>query len=180
MRCRSCPFPYGTVDIAVDRTMFSYTRQPWLGETRSILETSGNGICAPPAQVVSHLTGALTSSLTPRQARIDQPRCCILAPHARDDTHRSPPELLASSKGQGRAARGVRFLQAPQFFASSFYRQTPERLMAVLLVITVCLLGYAALAYRIRQAAKPIKPRCRLKRANGFSTRQRGGSSTLL
>src|SRR4029450_1653808 len=45
MRCRSCPFPYGTVDIAVDRTMFSYTRQPWVGETRSIWETSGNGIC---------------------------------------------------------------------------------------------------------------------------------------
>src|SRR5262249_48715502 len=41
-----------------------------------------------------------------------------------------------------------------QFFALSFYRQTPERLMAVLLVMTVCLLGYAALAYRIRQARK--------------------------
>ena len=109
---------------------------------------------APPAQGVSRITGALTSSLAVRQARIDQPSCFILATNELDDTQLPPPELLASSKGQGHAERGFRFVKAPQFFASSFYLKKPERIMALLMVMTVCLLVYAALEYRIRQALK--------------------------
>jgi transposase len=109
---------------------------------------------APPAQVVYHIAGALTSSLTVRQARIDQHSCFILATNELDDTQLSPQELLASYKGQSRAERGFRFLKDPQFFASSFYLKKPERIMALLMVMTVCLLVYAALQYRIRQALK--------------------------
>jgi len=50
--------------------------------------------------------------------------------------------------------RGFRFLKDPQFLASSLYLKKPERLMALLMVMTVCLLVYAALEYRIRQALK--------------------------
>jgi transposase len=39
----------------------------------------------------------------------------------------------------------------PRFLASSLYRKKPERIMALLMVMTVCLLVYAALEYRIRQ-----------------------------
>jgi hypothetical protein len=109
---------------------------------------------APPAQVVSHSAGALTASLTARQARIDQHRCFILATNELDDTQLPPQELLENDKGQGQAERGVRFLKAPQFFASSFYLKKPERIMALLMVMTVCLLVYAALADRLRQALK--------------------------
>jgi hypothetical protein len=38
-----------------------------------------------------------------------------------------------------------------QFLASSLYLKKPERIMALLMVMTVCLLVYAALEYRIRQ-----------------------------
>jgi transposase len=48
----------------------------------------------------------------------------------------------------------LRFLKAPQFLASSLYLKKPERIMALLMVMTVCLLVYAALEYRIRQALK--------------------------
>ena len=109
---------------------------------------------APPAQMVDHLTGALASSLPVRQARIEQYRCCMLATNALDDPPRSPQELLASSKGQSRAERGWRLLKDPPCFASSFYRKKPARIMALLLVMTVCVLVYAALEYRIRQALK--------------------------
>jgi transposase len=109
---------------------------------------------APPAQVVYHLAGALTSALMVRQARMDQHSCCILATNERDATQLSPQELLASSKGQSPAERGCRFLKDPRFFASSFYLKKPERIMALLMVMTVCLLVYAALEYRIRQALK--------------------------
>jgi transposase len=46
------------------------------------------------------------------------------------------------------------FLKDPQFLASSLYLKKPERIMALLMVMTVCLLVYAALEYRIRNALK--------------------------
>ena len=48
--------------------------------------------------------------------------------------------------------RGGRFLKNPEFLASSLYLNKPERIMALLMVMTLCLLVYAALEYRIRQA----------------------------
>lgn len=92
----------------------------------------------PPAQVADQIDGAFASSLTARQARVNQHRCFILATNALDDTHLPPQELLQGYQGQGQAERGFRFLQDPQFLASSLYRKKPERLMALLMVMTVC------------------------------------------
>lgn len=86
-----------------------------------VLDHLGQG--APPAQVVYHIEGALTSSLTARQTLIDQHSCFILATNELD-------------------------------FASSLSLKKPERIMALLMVMTVCFLVYAALKYRIRQALK--------------------------
>jgi hypothetical protein len=47
---------------------------------------------------------------------------------------------------------GFRFLKDPNFLASSLYLKKPERIMALLMVMTVGLLVDAALEYRIRQA----------------------------
>jgi transposase len=62
--------------------------------------------------------------------------------------------VSAGYKGQVHAERGFRCLNDPQFFASSLYLKKPERIMALLLVMTVCVLVYAALEYRIRKALK--------------------------
>jgi transposase len=107
-----------------------------------------------PAQVVYHIEGALASSLAARQARITHQSCCILATNELDDRMLSPQALLAGYKGQKHAERGFRFLKAPRFLAASLYLKTPERIMALLMVMTVCLLVYAALESRIRQELK--------------------------
>jgi transposase len=109
---------------------------------------------APPPQVVYHITGALTSSLAAHEALVAPQSWFILATNELDE-HRLPPqELLAGYKGQQHAERGFRFLQDPGFLASSLYLKQPERIMALLMVMTVCLLVYAALEYRIRKALK--------------------------
>src|SRR5919108_6197765 len=64
----------------------------------------------------------------------------------------SAQAVLDGYKGQARAERGFRFLKDPQFLASSLYLKKPEHVMALLMVMTVCLLVYAALEYRIRHA----------------------------
>jgi len=103
-----------------------------------------------PAHVLYHIDGALASSRTARQARIDQHSCFILATNELDTAQLPPHEVLTGYKGQVHAERGFRFLKDLQFFASSFYLKKPERIMALLMVMTVCLLVYAALEYRIR------------------------------
>jgi transposase len=107
-----------------------------------------------PASVVYHINGALASRLAMRHALVDQHSCFILATNELDATLLPPPELLQGYKGQSHAERGFRFLKDPQFLASSLYLKKPERIMALLMVMTVCLLVYAALEYRIRKALK--------------------------
>jgi transposase len=109
---------------------------------------------AQPDQGVYQVEGALASSLMARQARVTQQSCFILATNELDPTQLPAHEVLDGYKGQVQSERGCRFLKDPQFFASSFYLKKPERIMALLMVMTVCLLVYAALEYRIRHTLK--------------------------
>jgi transposase len=108
----------------------------------------------PPAHLIYTIEGALASSLTARPPRVDQESCFILATNELDATLLPPADLLTGYKGQSHAERGFRFLKDPQFLASALYLKKPERIMALLMVMTVCLLVYAALEYRIRTALK--------------------------
>lgn len=47
--------------------------------------------------------------------------------------------------------KGFRFLKDPMFLANTLFLKKPERIMALLMVMTLCLLIYAALEHRIRQ-----------------------------
>ena len=105
-----------------------------------------------PDQIVYHIVGALASRIAARQALVDQHSCFILATNELDEVQLPAREVLAGYKGQAYAERGFRFLKDPQFLASSLYLKKPERIMALLMVMTVCLLVYAALEYRIRRA----------------------------
>jgi transposase len=109
---------------------------------------------AQPAPLLYHIAGALASRLAAHQALVDQQSCFILATNALDHTQLPPQKLLEGYKGQVHAERGFRFLKDPCFLASSLYLKKPERIMALLMVMTVCLLVYAALEYRIRKALK--------------------------
>jgi transposase len=105
-----------------------------------------------PDQVVYCIEGSLASRIATRQALVDRQSCFLLATNELDATQLPPQALLEGYKGQGHAERGFRFLKDPRFLASSLYLKKPERIMALLMVMTVCLLVYAALEYRIRNA----------------------------
>jgi transposase len=107
---------------------------------------------AQPDQIVYHIVGALASRIAARQALVDRHSCFILATNELDEVQLSALEVLTGYKGQAYAERGFRFLKDPQFLASSLYLKKPERIMALLMVMTVCLLVYAALESRIRRA----------------------------
>ena len=60
--------------------------------------------------------------------------------------------VLSEYKGQQKVESGFKFLKDPMFLAATIFLKKVERVMALLMVMTVCLLVYAALEYRIRQA----------------------------
>jgi transposase len=99
----------------------------------------------PPDQVCYQVEGALASALAVRQGLVDQHSCFILATNELDEPQLSPHEVLQGYKGQVHAERGFRFLKDPQFLAAALYLKKPERIMALLMVMTVCLLVYTAL-----------------------------------
>jgi hypothetical protein len=107
-----------------------------------------------PAQVIDMLDGALASSIAAHQPLVNHHSGVILATNDLDNTQFPPQELVAGDTGQARAERGVRVLKDPRVLASSRSLNKPERLMALLMVMTVCLLVSAAVESRIRQAWK--------------------------
>lgn len=123
-----------------------------LQPTRRYAKRGRPGKASVPDAQGYHLAGALASSLAARDALVAQHSCFILATNELDEGALSPQALLAGYKGQKHAERGFRFLKDPLFLASSLYLKKPQRIMALLMVMTVCLLVYAALEYRIRTA----------------------------
>jgi transposase len=105
-----------------------------------------------PERVTYVIEGVLASSWARRQALLDQKSCFVLATNEFDEQALSAQEVLVAYKGQSYAERGFRFLKDPRFLASSLYLKKPERIMALLMVMTVCLLVYAALEHRLRRA----------------------------
>jgi len=106
---------------------------------------------AQPDPVVHQIAGGLASSIAARQSLVAQHGCFILATNELDDRMVPPQELLDGYTGQKHVEHGVRFLKAPRFLAAALYLKKPERIMALLRVMTVCWLVYAALEYRLRQ-----------------------------
>jgi transposase len=107
---------------------------------------------AVPESVTYHLGGALAAPIAVRERRLVRRSCFVLATNELDEGALGDPEVLRAYKGQSsKVERGFRFLKDPMFLASTLYLKRVERVMALLMVMTVCLLVYAALEYRIRQ-----------------------------
>ncbi|WYD79592.1 MAG: IS1634 family transposase [Candidatus Electrothrix gigas] len=83
---------------------------------------------------------------------LERKSCFILATNQLDCEELSDTELLEVYKDQQKVERGFRFLKDPMFMASTLFLKSPKRIMALMMVMTLCLLVYAALEHRIRKA----------------------------
>jgi transposase len=75
----------------------------------------------------------------------------IIATNELDDNKLPDKEVFTAYKGLSKVERGFRFLKDPQFVASSLFVKKPERVEALVFIMTLCLAAYAALEYRIRE-----------------------------
>lgn len=96
------------------------------------------------------ISGQLSSSVQQKKLEEDKKGLFILATNDCSGTL-SMQELLAHYKSQQSVERGFRFLKSPDFLVSSLYLKKPERIEALLMVMTCCLMIYSALEHLIRR-----------------------------
>ena len=66
----------------------------------------------------------------------------------------SADEILTEYKAQQGVERGFRFLKDPLFFTSSVFLKSPERIMALAMIMGLCLWVYNLAERKLRQALK--------------------------
>jgi len=77
----------------------------------------------------------------------------VVATNELDGERLSNGQLLEAYKDQGVSVeRGFRFLKDPLFYAESLYLKSPQRIMALLMVMTLSLLMYSLAEMRLRAA----------------------------
>jgi len=99
------------------------------------------------------ITGQLYWSLKNRKQRFQEKGMFMLATNDLSETL-TMEKMLSLYKSQQSVEKGFRFLKSPDFLTSSLYLKKPERIEALLMVMTCCLMVYAALEHKIRRELK--------------------------
>jgi transposase len=105
-----------------------------------------------PDYFTYQVNAVLASDYQQYQQRLRRKSCFILATNQLDRKLMNGHQMLADYKSQQKVERGFRFLKDPMFLASTVFLKSPKRIMALTMVMTVCLLVYAALEYRMRKS----------------------------
>ena len=105
-----------------------------------------------PDAVRYAVEGQLASRIDIHARRLQRKSCFIVATNDTVGAVLADEQAIdAYRKDQQKVERGFRFLKDPLFMASTLFLKSPERIMALMAIMTLCLLVYAALEYRIRQ-----------------------------
>jgi transposase len=107
---------------------------------------------AQPDYHLVRINAMIATEIKCYQKRLQRKSCFILASNMQDQATLTNEDLLTHYKEQQTVERGFRFLKDPQFMAATLFLKSVKRIMALTAVMTLCLLVYAALQYRIRQA----------------------------
>jgi len=107
----------------------------------------------PPARKEYQITGNLACDLQKRAELLAQKGLFILATNDTSKTL-TMEKLLTLYKSQQSVEKGFWFLKSPDFLTSSLYLKKPERIEALLMIMTCCLMIYAALEHKIRRELK--------------------------
>lgn len=107
-----------------------------------------------PDHLEYFVTGCCSVTVQTRRDAEASLGCFVLATNDTDTDRLDTEELLRTYKSQQQVERGFRFLKSPDFLVSSLYLKKPERIEALLMVMTLCLMVYAAIQHRIRYELK--------------------------
>jgi transposase len=134
-------------------------KQPYLdvvSQIKTIFEYKNSGRPAANQEPEHHnyqIDGQLFSALEKRQSALQQVGLFIIATNDLSEKL-SMKKVLDTYKSQQAVEKGFRFLKSPDFLTSAIYLKKPERIESLLMVMTTCLMVYAALEHQIRHQLK--------------------------
>ena len=106
-----------------------------------------------PERIEYKITGNLFTPIERRANAIKQLGFFIIATNDLDESMRME-KMLNTYKEQQSVEKGFRFLKSPDFLTNSIFIKKPERIEALLMVMTSCLMVYASLEHQIRKKLK--------------------------
>ena len=107
-----------------------------------------------PDFYVYQIKGDMASQIENRTHQLERKSCFILATNQLDWKALSNEQLISVYKAQQQVERGFRFLKDHTFMADTLFLKSPKRIMALMKIMTLCLMIYAVLQYRIREVLK--------------------------
>jgi len=127
---------------SVDQEIVTVKKYPTVGRPKkgSLPSTTGYQIKAAPV-----------CCLEKKQKQEKAKGYFVLATNDLDQGLFPMREVLQMYTSQQSVERGFRFLKSPDFLVSSFYLKKPQRIEALLMVMTLCLLVYAAIEHKTRE-----------------------------
>jgi transposase len=106
-----------------------------------------------PDEICYQIQGNLCSSIDVRRKKIEKKCCFILATNELDETKLSDDQFFTHyTQDQQKVEGGFRFMKDPMFMANTLFLKSPKRIEVLMAIMTLCLLVYSALEYRIRQS----------------------------
>ena len=106
-----------------------------------------------PERIDYQITGDLFTRVSEREKAIDSLGLFIIATNDLSK-NLTMEKLLSTYKSQQSVEKGFRFLKSPDFLVNAIFLHKPERIEALLMVMTTCLMVYAALEHKIRKELK--------------------------
>jgi transposase len=120
---------------------------------RRYAKTGRPGRQQSPGRIEYFIEGHLASVVEVHRQKMQRKSCFIAATNELDESFLNDEQVIeAYKKDQQKAERGFRFLKDPRFMASTLFLKSPKRIMALMMIMTLCLLVYGALEYRIRRS----------------------------
>ncbi len=106
-----------------------------------------------PEKFEWYIEGSLSDDQESINTMIKKKGMFVIATNECHDSILSDKDLLSVYKDQGVSVeRGFRFLKDPMFYAESLYLKKPQRIMALIMVMTLSLLIYSLAEKSVRRA----------------------------
>ena len=112
------------------------------------------------SRIEFYISGCISFNLSTYQEQATRTGFFIIATNQCDEEELSNLECFELYKDQNNTVeRGFRFMKDPMFMLDNLFLKLPQRIMALMMIMSLCLMVYAAVEYKIRLelAANDVK-----------------------
>jgi transposase len=110
-----------------------------------------------PHKLVYHITGIVQERHAVRKEAVKQSSCFVVGTTIPQTELKDADVIMAYKNQNNTVERNFRFLKDPLMFTSSLFVKKPERIMGLLMVMTLALLVYAIAQRRLHKALKAVQ-----------------------